>query len=72
MLMRTNTGLVPVHVLMTGPAQVLMTRPVQGNFGFLDKEKGILDPTVCVMPLSCWSPLSLSGVDGFLFEAVKQ
>jgi hypothetical protein len=48
-----------------------MTRPAQGNFGFPDKEKGILDSTVCVMPLSYWSLLSLSDVDGF-FIAVEQ
>jgi hypothetical protein len=56
----TGTDLVPTHVLMTGL--------VQGNFGFPNKGKDIVEATECVMPLSYWSPSSHSN-EGSLFDS---
>lgn len=46
----TDTDLLPTHVLMIGP--------VQGNFGFLDKWKDIVEAADYVTSLSCQSPSS--------------
>jgi hypothetical protein len=40
-----------------------VTKPVQANFGFLDKGKEIVGAAECVTLLSHWSPIECSGED---------